>query len=318
MDEPKTEIYSKNEKYKQEDINKLVKIYHMAVEAGNEQVVQDAFTKLYNCINKYVYKTLWDNYGTLMKNSNHREDIMQEVWLKIFNELKNYNPDKGAITTFLAPWIKHVVAEYASKNFRKTSVYYANAMTKINGAQNYCKQYGLNPEDMEILVSLTGLSEATIKNTLDLMSRKDSVSYEALIDAGVDYTASIKGPEEAFIESESEKNLNILLDDILNEEEKMLVQMLLNPENDGKKHASYREISERIPGSNIPQIKRKISIITTKLRNNKKFAMLYPYIIAQEKALEDNYIAVLDTDSDMDFSMYDDFDSETEEDVNNW
>lgn len=169
--------YSSNGKYDPQEINKLVKVYHMALEAGDNATVQDAFTQIYYFIKNYVYKTLWDNYRTLMQNRYHQEDIVQDVWIKIFSELKNYDPDKGAITTFIAPWIRHVVSDYASKNFRKTSVYYANAMKKINGAQNYCKQYGLNAEDIETIMSLTGLSEATVKNTLDLMSKKDSVSF---------------------------------------------------------------------------------------------------------------------------------------------
>ena len=253
--EKKEVVYTKNEKYGQDEINKLVKIYHMAQKAGDEVTVQDAYTKLYYHIEKYVYKTLWDNYGTLMRNNHHRDDIIQDVWVKILTELKNYDPDKGAITTFIAPWIRHVVSDYASKNFRKTSVYYANAMKQINGAQNYCKQYGLNPDDIETLITLTGLSEATIKNTLDIMSKKDSVSYEALIDAGADYVTTIKGPEESVIESESERNLKEVLDDVLTDEELELLQLLLNPENANKKHSSYREIAEQIPGSNIPKIK---------------------------------------------------------------
>lgn len=309
--EKKEVVYTKNEKYGQDEINKLVKIYHMAQKAGDEVTVQDAYTKLYYHIEKYVYKTLWDNYGTLMRNNHHRDDIIQDVWVKILTELKNYDPDKGAITTFIAPWIRHVVSDYASKNFRKTSVYYANAMKQINGAQNYCKQYGLNPDDIETLITLTGLSEATIKNTLDIMSKKDSVSYEALIDAGADYVTTIKGPEESVIESESERNLKEVLDDVLTDEELELLQLLLNPENVNKKHSSYREIAEQVPGSNIPKIKRKISRITTKLKNNKRFAELYPYIIAQEKALENNYIPVLDDDGYENIDEeYSEFDSE--------
>lgn len=302
-------VFNKNEKYSQEEIEKLIKIYHMALEAGDNDTIQDAFTKIYNFIEKYVYKTLWDNYRTLMQNKYHREDIIQEVWLRIFSELKNYNPEKGAITTFIAPWIRHVVSDYASKNFRKTSVYYANAMKKINGAQNYCKQFGLNEDDIDTLMNLTGLSEATVKNTLDLMSKKDNVSYEALIDAGADYMSGIKGPEESVIESESEKDLHELLVDVLTDEEMFLLKLLMNPENSNKKHSSYREIAEQIPGSNIPKIKRKISRITTKLKNNNRFAQLYPYIIAQEKALEDNYISVLDSeDEDENIEeLYDDF-----------
>ena len=101
--EKKEVVYTKNEKYGQDEINKLVKIYHMAQKAGDEVTVQDAYTKLYYHIEKYVYKTLWDNYGTLMRNNHHRDDIIQDVWVKILTELKNYDPDKGAITTFIAP-----------------------------------------------------------------------------------------------------------------------------------------------------------------------------------------------------------------------
>ena len=74
---------------------------------------------------------------------------------------------------------------------------------------------------------------------------------------------------------------------MLTDEELQLLSLLLNPENANKKHSSYREIAEQIPGSNIPKIKRKISRITTKLKNNKRFAQMYPYIIAQEKVLDD-------------------------------
>lgn len=310
-------VYAKNEKYNQDDICKLMKIYHMAMEAGDNATVQDAFNKIYYFIEKYVYKTLWDNYRNLMQNSYHRDDIVQEVWLKIFNELKNYDPDKGAITTFIAPWIKHVVSEYASRNFRKASVYYANAMKRVNGAQNYCRQYGLNPDDIATLINLTGLSEATVKNTLDLMSKKDSVSYEALVDAGADYTAQLKGPEESYIEAESEENLKELLKEALTEEELMLLELLMNPENVSKRHSSYREIVEQIPGSNIPQIKRKISRITTKLKNNKRFEQLYPYIIAQEKALETNYLPVLDGDEYDASDLYEEFDQDPE-DMDGW
>ena len=70
-------VYSKNDKYDQEEIKKLIKVYHMALEAEDNETVQDAFNKIYYFIEKYVYKTLWDNYRTLMQNQYHREDIIQ-------------------------------------------------------------------------------------------------------------------------------------------------------------------------------------------------------------------------------------------------
>lgn len=301
MGEPKNYnvVYGKNEKYGQEEIEKMIKVYHMALEAGDNATVQDAFTKIYSFIEKYVYKTLWDNYHALMQNKSHREDVIQEVWVKIFSELKNYNPEKGAITTFIAPWIKHVVSDYASKNFRKTSVYYANAMQKINGAQNYCRQYGLNSDDIDVIMNLTGLSEATVKNTMEIMSRKDTASYEALLEVGADYVSTIKGPEQSMIEKESEEALDEILKETLDKEELVILDLLLNPDNSDKSHSSYREIVEKLPGTNIPKIKRKVSRITAKLKNNQKFAKLYPYIVAQEKALEENYLPVLKDETDI-------------------
>lgn len=38
--------YSKNERYSQEEINKLVKIYHMADAVGDKETVKDAYSKI--------------------------------------------------------------------------------------------------------------------------------------------------------------------------------------------------------------------------------------------------------------------------------
>ena len=69
-------VYNKNSGYSQSEVTKLIKIYHMAMAAGDNVTVQDAYTKIYFFIAKYVYKTLWGNYHTLMQNKYHREDIV--------------------------------------------------------------------------------------------------------------------------------------------------------------------------------------------------------------------------------------------------
>lgn len=301
----KKTIYKKNEDYTQDEIIKLISIYQLASEAGDNKTVQDAFDKIYSFIEKYVYNVLWKNYGTIMKNPQFRDDLMQEVWLKIFTEIKNYNPEKGAITTFIAPWIKHVVAEYSSKNFRNTSVYYANAIKKVNGAQNYCKQNGIIP-DMDNICKLSGMSETTVKNALELLEKKDHISYESLLYSGVEHVSPIKGPEESAIEMEASENLTEIINEVLNEEERQVLSLLLSPSDPGKDHASYREIMERIPGSNIPRIKRIVSRITSKLKANQKFNAYFGYILEPEETFNDNKIPVLDADEDDGNTDFDD------------
>lgn len=292
-------LFDKNDEYDQADVIRIIRVYHLALDAGEITVVQDMLDQIYNLTEKYVYKMLWTNCRALMQNISWREEVVQEVWIKIFSEIRNYNPEKGAITTFMKPWIRHVISDYTSRNFRKTSVYYSNNMTKVSGAQNYAKQFGMDPTDTDTLASLTGLSAATVKNTLELMARKDTVSYEAITNAGADFTSRIKGPEESIMEAEAERNLRGILEEVLDDEEKRLLELLLTPENPSKSHSSYREMVEQIPGSNVPKIKRKISKIITKLKNDRRFAQMYPSIIAQEKALEEGYIPVLDNDDDL-------------------
>lgn len=301
MGKKKKEVvqYSRNDDYSQEEVTMLIRIYHLALDVDDQVTAQEILNRVYALTEKFVYKTLWTSYKTLMQNRTHRDDITQEVWARIFTEIKTYDPERAAITTFMVPWIRHVVSDYTSRNFRKTSVYYANSMTKVSGAQNYARQYGLDPDDLETLVNLTGLSPATVKNSLELLARKDVVSYEALTEVGVDCTSRIKGPEEMFMEDESEKALRNVLNDVLDDEEKRLLELLLTPENPRKNHSSYREIMEQIPGSNVPKIKRKISKMITKLKNNRRFAEMYPYIIAQDRTLETGYVPVIDDDDDM-------------------
>ena len=50
-----TEKYKKNENYKQNDIYEFITSYRIALESNNKDAIHDAFTDIYNFIEKYVY-----------------------------------------------------------------------------------------------------------------------------------------------------------------------------------------------------------------------------------------------------------------------
>ncbi len=266
----------KNKNYKKGEIHDLIISYHAALESNDMESIHNAFTDIYYFVEKYVYQTLWAKYKILMNNPQHREEISQSVWLKLFDEIKRYDPNKGAITTFISPWISHVVSEYVSKSFKKTSVYYANAIEKIDEAQNYCKWHGLNTNDISLLKKMTGLPECTIKNSLKLAVRIDTISYNTLIN--INCKPYTKPPDELVLEIESEKNIKELVKDALNEEELKILELYLTPDNFNKKHSSYKEIADKLPGSNPQKIKRKLAKIKMKLQNNKKLITLFTHI----------------------------------------
>ena len=169
------------------------------------------------------------------------------------------------------------------------------------------KQSGTYWQKKNTIIVITGIAVAAVLIAL-AVAAGGSDDYE--------YISELVRPDRGeilyeleVIQGESIDELQVYVGGkVLTDEELNLLELLLNPENSSKKHSSYREIAEQIPGSNIPKVKRKISRITTKLKNNKRFAQLYPYIIAQEKALEDNYIPVMGDDGNEDDDMYEEFD----------
>ena len=81
--EEKKVVYSSNGKYDPQEINKLVKVYHMALEAGDNATVQDAFTQIYYFIKNYVYKTLWD-IAHLCRTDITRKTLFKMCGLRFF------------------------------------------------------------------------------------------------------------------------------------------------------------------------------------------------------------------------------------------
>lgn len=271
--------YNKNQQYCQEHINELIEEYNIALQSENKIEIKRILTDIYDFIKKYVYKILWAQYRKMMNNPYHREDIVQNVWLKIFSELKYYNPQKGAITTFINPLVKHVVSVYTSENFMHVSVYYANIIQKIATAEHYCEQHGLNINDLNVIQKITGLPISTIKNALNLRHNKNEVSYEMLVALGLESTSYINTPEVLVIQNEIEDSVMNIIHKVLTAEETEILRLLVISENRNKNHISYKEIADKLPGNNIKKIKRKILRIGIKLKSNNEFTELYPYII---------------------------------------
>lgn len=276
--------YKSNKNYSRGKIAQVMAVYQMAKAAGDDITLREATEEIYKFAEKYVYKTLWNRYATLMRSS-YKNDIVQEVWAKIFKEIGRYNPDIASITTFLSFWITHAVSDYTSRRFTNTSVYYASAIKKVAGAQAYCRQKSIK-DTPEIISTLTGLPPITVDACLDIMSKKSTVSYEVLVDAGFERQSSFKSPEETAMEHESERKISGIMSDVLTNEEMEIAKILINPSDDSKQHSSYREIMQLIPNSNVPKIKRAVSRITKKLLENEEFKSYFPYITQQEELID--------------------------------
>ena len=257
--------FKKNDNYSSRVIEKHIRVHKLAKETNNKELMKIATENIYGFLYKFIWKILWSSYPTLMRNPYHKEELVQEVWLKILEEIDNYDSQKASITTFLKPWIKHVVSDYCSKNFRKTTPYYSSAMSKVSAAINYYESKGEAPA-LDKIVQMTCLPETTVLEALDQLIRKDTVSYDALAEVGYEQQSHIRGPEEQMLRNDRTARVNRYIMELLTPFELEVVQCLLSPEATSKEKASYREIAEKLD-SNIPFIKQTVSHITAKLKN---------------------------------------------------
>lgn len=296
--------YKKNEEYSQEKIIRIMELYRFAKEFGDERLKEEQLKQIYAFIHKYVYRVLWDNYRSMMSNPQYRDDLVQDVWLKIFQEIDNYDYRKASLTTFIAPWIRHVASEFSSRHFKNTTVYYSAAMNKITSAVNYCHQHGLDAS-FDNIVKITQLPEVTVEQSLELIQKKHSVSYEYLADNGYEQTTHVKGPEECVLMNERVESFNEFAEQCLSSDEIRVLTLLMNPKDPRKETASFREISERM-NTNIPIIKRTVSRALGKIKNNKKLVKMYSNIIrSPEDAMLNEPIPVLGDDDFIDEQMQD-------------
>lgn len=290
-----TKMVKKNSSYDQNSIMCACFLYNEATELGSKEVSQVSSTKIYSFVKKYIYKVLWNQYRTIMSNTQLRDDLLQDIWEKVFSEIKKYDPKKGMITTFIDPWIRHVVTNYSCKNITNTSPYYANAIKKVEEAGNRCKMEGI-ASDFKTLSHYSGLPIATVKNALKVAQRKDMLSFETSV-SEEEYIERVKGPEEIVMMAETNRILDGILNKTLNDFEKNVLTLILNPRDPEKKHASYREVSEQL-GSNISKIKRTLSRIVAKLEQDSTFASHYSYVFKSRSALEKDDLPILGDEDD--------------------
>lgn len=269
--------YKKNENYSQEVLAQIMNSYKIACTYGNDVLKKDMLEKLYYFGRSYVYSVMWETYPTIMRNPLHRDDVIDEIWCVIFDQIDNYDCSKSSLTTFVLPWIRHVVTEYCSRNFHKTTSYYADGIRKVSAAMNYCQEKNI-PSSIETLQKLTGLRIPTIKKCIDLLSKKDVVSYEVLSENGFEQSSSLSSPENIFFKNEETESFNHILEESLTEEELEIMILLLQPDNPAKLKASYREIAQKTH-TNVPYVKDCISRATMKLKNNKELLRKYPNVI---------------------------------------
>ena len=75
--------------------------YKIACTYGNDVLKKDMLEKLYYFGRSYVYSVMWETYPTIMRNPLHRDDVIDEIWCVIFEQIDNYDCSKSSLYNIL-------------------------------------------------------------------------------------------------------------------------------------------------------------------------------------------------------------------------
>lgn len=240
---------------------------------------KEATNKLVEKMSRYVYHLFHKHYGSYLSVE---EDMIQEGFVGVMKGLKKYDPKKGALTTFIKPYIIHEMQEYFATEILKTTSYYAVMTKKVWGCLSKMGQAGLeyrSPEDFcRIYKDMFGeeLSPTTFTAVMQVMTRNESINIQ---DPANEYmlecqkSFQIDAVEQTIIRNLEKEDINKGIDKslkLLSDDQKTVV--VLHYGLSGKDKMKMAEISKEL-GLKYGVVQHLVNTSLTKMKRCLSHAM---------------------------------------------
>lgn len=287
-------------KSEDEKFNLRKKIYNY-IHSDDEDKKQEAFTLIYEETHRYVHKLISNLYKNIGNNwVVDAEDCFQNCMKRIFEHLEDYDPDKGAITTFVTFQVQAELCQTHKEN-AGISQHYLQMLSYISKVEQEYHERGIEPSVKDLVIELRskGITEKTIKQALLLREQANSVSidaseYDYIDSANVNENTNYyaMSPDEILSQSEESGWMKALQE--LPELERLVLEKKVFSNN--AEYSSYLYIAREL-NMKEEQVKILYANAQKKLRQNKYFARKHSSATYKEyKALNSHEISVIPID----------------------
>lgn len=177
---------------------------------------QETYNKIYISLERYVISIMRSVFPTYWQKN--FDDMKQEAFMAIHSVILRYQPDKGAVTTWIKPHIIHALSGFISKEQNSTP-YYSSANKKIIDAENELIKMGVKYTYQDISEK-SGLPLKTIMRCKQDMQQVASLdTFEDNIEGELSIS-----PEDEYIKNEEKEALYRAMKS-LSEEQKQILEM---------------------------------------------------------------------------------------------
>lgn len=209
--------------YVSADWQKIVDDYH----SGDKERAKKAADAACRALKYYIIKVMQSKYQTYI--SKEGKDLIQSGYLGVIEHLGEYDPSKGAPTTFFDFHIVQAMQMWLNVSTNQSTIHYQTANNKIQAAIRYFQMHEI-PYDNIKISEKTGLPLSTVANTLSVVNKASALEIREEIKIGDgDETITPEAfgsPEDECISKERTEVLRMCIKKYLNEEEQLVITQL--------------------------------------------------------------------------------------------
>ena len=197
--------------------NEIVSDFH----SGDPAKVQSSKDRACKALHFFIINKMKAWYPTYIEREN--KDLIQSGYLGILEHLGEYDPQKGAPTTFFTTHIHQAMQLWLNLSTNQSSIHYQTANNKIQAAIRYFEANKIAYDDVKISEK-TGVPVSTIRNALAIANKAAALEINEEIKTGegdeILSPEAFGSPEDEFLVKERYETLYACMDKYLNEEER--------------------------------------------------------------------------------------------------
>lgn len=218
----------RREHYSEVNWLEIVSDYH----SGDSFRKNKATERACNALRFFIVNKMKFYYPTYIEKEG--SDLIQSGYLGIIEHLGEYDPQKGAPTTFFEKHIHQAMQMWLNVSKNQSSVHYQTANNKIQAAIRFFEANEL-PYDYVKISEKSGVPISTIKNTLAIVNKASALEINEEIKTGngdeVITPEAFGSPEEECIAKERVNMLYECIDKYLSPSEKTVILSLYGVNN---------------------------------------------------------------------------------------
>ncbi len=216
----------------------LMGMYH----SGNPDLKEEAIERLWKKTEMFVWSSIQKWYPTFYTNEYCREELYSAAKVGFMSCIKDFDPLKGTLTTFLTYPIKHEMLEWINREFNNSTGHHSKMMKQVQDAEKLLAAQGCEITSSAIS-AVTGLSVKKVDAALIRIEARNMQSLNSDEQREEVIRGQCKSPEEMYLEKEGMEAIAKALQ-ILSDQDRRAIILYFGL--DGENQRSYNAVAKKM------------------------------------------------------------------------